>query len=381
MQLFIPKETEPGETRVPMLPATIKKLVEVGAEIRVEKGLGDSVGIADADYKATGAAVVADRAQALGEADMVLRLNKPPAEEVGFLKQGAIHVSLLDPFRQRTLVESLAAAGVSTIAMEMIPRTTLAQKMDALSSQANLAGYVAVLLGADRLDRIAPMMSTPAGTLKPSRFFVVGAGVAGLQAIATGKRLGAIVEAFDTRPVVEEQVKSLGGRFVKIDLGETGQTKDGYATALTDEQVKKQQAGMAKHCATADLVITTAQVFGKPAPRLITKEMVAGMRPGSVIVDLAAETGGNVEGTVPGEEVVVNGVKIVGLRNLPGRVRMAASEMYSSNLGHLVTHFWDAESKSFKLKIEDEIMDGALIAHEGVVRSEMVKNAWGSANA
>jgi NAD(P) transhydrogenase subunit alpha len=208
---------------------------------------------------------------------------------------------------------------------------------------------------------------------------VIGAGVAGLQAIATGKRLGAIVEAFDTRPVVEEQVKSLGGRFVKIDLGETGQTKDGYAKALTDEQIKKQQAGMAKHCATADLVITTAQVFGRPAPRIVTKEMVAGMRPGSVIVDLAAETGGNVEGTVPGEEVVVNGVKIVGLRNLPGRVAMAASEMYSSNLGHLVTHFWDAESKEFKLNLEDEIMDGALIAHEGVVRSEMVKSAWESA--
>lgn len=379
MQLFIPKELEPGETRVPILPATVKKLVDAGAEIRVEKGLGDAVGITDADYKAAGADVVAERAKALGEADMVLRLNKPPADEISQMKKGAIHVSQLDPFRQKELVEQMTAAGLSVIAMEMIPRTTLAQKMDSLSSQANLAGYVAVLMGADRLDRIAPMMSTPAGTLKPSRIFVIGAGVAGLQAIATAKRLGAIVEAFDTRPVVEEQVRSLGGRFVKIDLGETGQTKDGYATALTEEQVKKQQAGMAKHCASADLVITTAQVFGKPAPRIITKEMVAGMRPGSVIVDLAADTGGNVDGTVPGEEVVVNGVKIVGIRNLPGRVPMAASEMYSSNLGHLVSHFWDAEAKAFKLNLEDEIMDGALIAHEGVLRSEMVKSAWESA--
>jgi NAD(P) transhydrogenase subunit alpha len=203
--------------------------------------------------------------------------------------------------------------------------------------------------------------------------------VAGLQAIATAKRMGAIVEAFDTRPVVEEQVKSLGGRFVKIDLGETGQTKDGYAKALTEEQVKLQQAGMAKHCATADILITTAQVFGRDAPRIITKEMVAGMKPGSVIVDLAAETGGNVEGTVPGEEVVVNGVKIIGLANMPGRVAMHASEMYSSNLGHLLTHFWDKEGKTFNLDLEDEIIDGCLITKDGDVRSEMVKKAWESA--
>ncbi|MBA7534664.1 NAD(P) transhydrogenase subunit alpha part 1 [subsurface metagenome] len=258
--------------------------------------------------------------------------------------------------------------------MELIPRTTLAQKMDALSSQASLAGYVAVILAAERLDKIFPMMMTPSGTIAPTKVFIIGAGVAGLQAIATAKRLGARVEAFDTRPAVEEQVQSLGGKFIKIDLGETGQTKDGYAKALSDEQLAKQRDVMARHCAQSDVVITTAQVFGKKAPIIITKDMVEGMKSGSLIIDLAVETGGNVEGSKLGEEVENNGVRIIGLENLPGRVPIHATQMYSSNLAGLIGAFWEDESKSFKLDLEDEIIKGCLVTHQGEIFSEMMKN-------
>ena len=379
MIVFIPLETAANETRVAFMPAAVKKLTEAGAEVRVETGLGSRIGVSDAEYEAAGAAIAEDRMDALGRADLVLRLGKPPRNEIEALKPGTLHISHLDPFRERELVELLARAGVEAIAMEMIPRSTIAQKMDALSSQANLAGYAAVLVGATRLPKVLPMMSTPAGTLKPSRVFVIGAGVAGLQAIATAKRLGAIVEAFDTRPAVEEQVKSLGGRFVKVDLGETGQTKDGYAKALSEDQLRKQREVMAKHCAGADLVITTAQVFGRKAPVIVTADMVAGMKPGSVIVDLAVDSGGNVEGAVLNEEVLVHGVTIVGFANLPGRVATHASEMYSNNVSNLLHHFWDPESKAFVPNLDDEIIQGCLITHNGAVRNEMVKSAWASA--
>jgi NAD(P) transhydrogenase subunit alpha len=259
--------------------------------------------------------------------------------------------------------------------MEMIPRTTLAQKMDALSSQANLAGYVAVLMAANALHQVLPMMMTPSGTLRPAKVFIIGCGVAGLQAIATAKRLGARVEAFDTRPVVEEQVHSLGAKFVKIDLGETGQTSGGYAKELTEEQKEKQRIGMTKVISESDIVITTAQVFGRQAPRLMTLDMVKAMKPGSIIVDMAVETGGNVEGSVSGENVDVDGVTIIGAKNLPGRVALHASQMYSANLTNLITHFWDKEEKVFKLNTEDEIMDGCLITKGGELRSEMLKKA------
>jgi NAD(P) transhydrogenase subunit alpha len=257
--------------------------------------------------------------------------------------------------------------------MEMIPRSTIAQKMDALSSQANLAGYVTVILAAERLNKILPMMMTPSGTITPSRVFVIGAGVAGLQAIATAKRLGARVEAFDTRPVVEEQVQSLGAKFIKIDLGETGQTKDGYAKALTPEQIEKQRQGMAKVCANSDIVITTAQLFGRKAPVIITKDMVAQMKPGSVIVDMAVESGGNVEGSKIDEEVKVNGVLIIGLGNLPGRVAVHASQMYSSNLTNLIESYWDGEKKTFNLNLEDETIQGCLITHHGEIVNAAIK--------
>lgn len=370
MRLFIPLEVRP-ETRTALTPEFVQKLIAIGADVSVETGAGLLAEHADDAYAEAGATVLADRRQGLAEADIVLRVRKPQIEEVPLLKRGALHVSFLDPFKETELVEALAAQGVSAVSMELMPRTTLAQKMDALSSQANLAGYVAVIHAAQRLSRIFPMMMTPAGTISPARVFVIGVGVAGLQAIATAKRLGARVEAFDTRPVVEEQVKSLGARFVKIDLGDTGQTAQGYAQELTPEQIRKQQEGMAKVCAQADVVITTAKLFGRPAPKIVTAEMVAGMKRGSIVVDLAAESGGNVEGTRLGEEVVTeNGVRLIGHGTLEGQVPTHASQVYASNLVSFLEHFWDQEAKTFAWRLEDEILKGCLITHEGEIVHE-----------
>lgn len=374
MIIAVMKETHPGETRVPMVPATVDRLVKLRAEVVVESGVGLSCRFADEAYRAVGATVSNDREKMLREADVVLRLRKPPLAEISSMRRGAIHISYLDPFNEPVLVDALVAAGISGISLEMIPRTTLAQKMDVLSSQANLAGYVSVLLATAHLDKILPMMTTPAGTIKPAKVFVIGVGVAGLQAIATARRLGARVEAFDTRPVVEEQVKSLGAKFVKVDLGQTGQTKDGYATQLTPEQMELQKQGMAKACAQADIVITTAQLFGRPAPRIVDRAMIAQMQPGSVIVDMAVETGGNVEGSELDRVVEIEGVKVVGLGNLPGRVALTASQMYSSNLGNFVAHFWDQETRSFRLNLDDDIVKGALVTHDGALFSEMYKS-------
>ncbi|HYE65071.1 MAG TPA: Re/Si-specific NAD(P)(+) transhydrogenase subunit alpha [Pyrinomonadaceae bacterium] len=374
MQVFIPREDARVESRVPVVPATAGRLVRLGAQVLVESALGASIGHTDEEYSASGALVSADRNGSLSAADIVLRLRKPPLEELRLMKPGSIHVSYLDPFNEPDLIQEAAASGISAISMEMIPRTTVAQKMDALSSQANLAGYVAVILAAERLDRIFPMMMTPAGTISPARVFIIGAGVAGLQAIATAKRLGARVEAFDTRPVVEEQVRSLGAKFIKIDLGETGQTEQGYAKALGEEQLQRQREAMARHCAQADVVITTAQVFGKRAPLIITAEMLKGMKPGSIIVDLAVETGGNVEGSKLDEEVFVGGVRVIGLSNLPGRVAVHASQMYSNNLGNLIEHFWDKEAKRLRLDPEDEILKACLITYDQRIQHEIIRN-------
>ena len=358
-----------------MIPDIVAKLAKKGVELTIESGLGTSCGFTDDDYTAAGATIVTDRDKFLAESDMVLRLRMPPKEEIGKLKKGAIHVSYLDPFNEHEIVDEFVSCGISTIAMEMIPRTTLAQKMDALSSQANIAGYEAVLVAASKLGQVLPMMMTPAGTLKPARVFIIGVGVAGLQAIATAKRLGARVDAFDTRPVVEEQVASLGAKFVKIDLGEMGQTKDGYAVELTPEQMEKQKEAMAKVVARSDIVITTAQLFGRKAPVIVTEEMVKSMHPGSVIVDMAAETGGNVEGSKPGEDVDIDGVTVIGAKNMAALSKVHASQMYSANLASLLEHFWDEEAKEFKLNTEDEIMDGCLIIHNGEIRSEMINKA------
>lgn len=374
MRIAIPKELISTERRVPVIPLNVEQLVKRGAQIEIETGVGTPSGYIDDEYTSAGATINRDRKALLSSADLILRLNKPPIEEIGLLKRGSIHISYLNPFNEKGIIDKFMERGISAISMELIPRVTRAQKMDALSSQANLAGYAAVIVAAERLGKVLPMMITPAGTITPSRVFVVGVGVAGLQAIATAKRLGARVEAFDTRPVVEEQVRSLGAKFVKIDLGETGQTKDGYAKELTVEQLDMQRREMARHCAMADIVITTAQVFGRKAPLIITKEMVAGMKRGSVVVDLAAESGGNVECTVPGEEVEVNGVKIIGLVNLPAYVASHTSQMYSNNLTNLITEYWDDESRAFRLSLDDEIIRGCLVTHENRIFSETLKN-------
>ncbi len=373
MQIGVPLENLSSEKRTALIPASVDRLIKKGAQITVEKSLGCGIQLTDADYTKAGAQL-ADHKQVLSTSDIVLRIRKPNLQEISLLKKGSIHISFLDPFNEKELIKAFADQGVSAISMEMIPRSTIAQKMDALSSQANLAGYAAVILAAERSNKIFPMMMTPAGTITPARVFVIGAGVAGLQAIATAKRLGARVEAFDTRPVVKEQVQSLGAKFVEVDLGETGQTKDGYAKALTPEQLEKQRQAMAKVCSQSDVVITTAQLFGRKAPIVITKEMVSQMKSGSIIVDMAVESGGNVEGSQLDKEVEVNGVRILGLANLPGRIAVHASQMYSSNLVNLLEHYWDKETKTFVLNPADEILKGCLITHQGQIVNETVKN-------
>jgi H+-translocating NAD(P) transhydrogenase subunit alpha len=374
--IAIPKEQQPGEKRAPLSPAVVKKLVRLGATVQLETGAGTNCGYADQDFVDAGGEISSDRASLLQNADIVLRIQKPTLEEIDQLKSGSIHISFLDPFNEQSLINAFQGKNITAISMEMIPRTTRSQKMDALSSQANLAGYVMVILAAERLNRILPMMMTPAGTLKPARVFVIGAGVAGLQAIATAKRLGAKVTAFDTRSVVAEQVESLGGKFLHIDLGETGQTKDGYAKQLTPEQMEKQKQGQKAEIAESDIVITTAQVFGRKPPVLVTKDMIAGMKPGSVVVDMAAESGGNVEGSMPGQDVEVNGVTLIGSGNWPSHVCADATEMYASNLFNLIAEFWDEENKHFNLNFEDDILQGAVITHQGKVVNEVISKHY-----
>jgi H+-translocating NAD(P) transhydrogenase subunit alpha len=377
MIVGVPREVHPRESRVALLPEHAAKLAHAGADMVVESGIGRSLGIPDEAYGKAGAVVTVDRKSLLKDADLVLSIRGPSREEVSSLKHEAICINLMDPFREKEVVEILRDQGVSAISLEMIPRITRAQKMDVLSSQANLAGYAAVIVAAERLAKIFPMMMTAAGTISPARVFIVGAGVAGLQAIATAKRLGARVEAFDTRPEVEEQVKSLGARFVKIDLGETGRTQGGYAKALSVEQLAMQRTAMAGVCAASDVVITTAQVFGRQAPLIITEEMVRGMSKGSVIVDGAVESGGNVAGSRPDEEVDVDGVLIIGLENLPGLVAVHASQMFSANMFNLVIEYWDPEQRWFRMNFDDEIIKGCLITHQGKIVNETIARAMG----
>lgn len=368
MICYVAVETAAGEARAAITPATAQALGKLGLAVRTLSGVGRASDYADADYGAAGVSFVEDHARGLADADLVLRVRKPSLDDVTRMKRGAISLSFLDPFNEPALIAALAAAGVSAVSLEMIPRTTLAQKMDALSSQASLAGYAAVLQAAARLRMALPMMMTPAGTLMPARVFVIGAGVAGLQAIATAKRLGARVEAFDTRPVVEEQVKSLGAKFVKIDLGTTGQSAGGYAQVLTPEQIAKQQAGMAKVCAQSDVVIATAKVFGRRAPRLITAGMLAGMKAGSVVVDLAVESGGNVEGSRPDEAVVTpQGVTLLGPTCIESTVAHHATQVLAANFAAWIAHFWDEKQKTLRLDPGDEILKGCLITHGGAV--------------
>jgi NAD(P) transhydrogenase subunit alpha len=373
MRMFIVKSADPQETRVPIVPFDAGRMAKLGAQVEIQAGVGAAIGIADGEYERAGATVASDRRTALSTAQMVLRMDVPESEDIERLAEGCVHVSYLDPFNNPEVIRRLAARKVSAISLEMIPRTTIAQKMDVLSSQANLAGYVAVILAAERQKKIFPMMTTPAGTISPARVFVIGAGVAGLQSIATAKRLGARVDAFDVRPDAQDQVRSLGAKPLVVDLGETGQTKDGYAKQLTAEQLDKQREAMARMCAQSDVVITTARVFGRKSPVIVTNAMLDGMKPGSVVVDLAVETGGNVEASKLGEEIERNGVLIVGVPELQRRVPVHASQMFSSNLANFVEHFWDKEGKRFKLVPEDEILRGCLITHQGQVVHPSIK--------
>lgn len=364
----------PHEQRVPMIPEDVSTLIKQGASVTFESGLGRSCHYEDKDYQ--GAVSVSSREELLSTADVIVRIRKPHIQETALLKAGCLHISYLDPFNNRELVEALAARGVSAVSVEMIPRTAIAQKMDVLSSQASLAGYAAVVTAAERMRKVFPMMITPAGTIAPARVFVIGAGVAGLQAIATARRLGAVVEAFDTRPAVAEQILSLGARFVKIDLGETGQTASGYAKELTPEQMEKQRQAMTRHCAASDVVIATAQVFGRRAPLLVTGDMIRAMRPGSVAVDLAVESGGNVEGSRMDEEVDRYGVRIIGIANMPGKVAIHASQVLSRNFLNLLQHFLNEKTSAVSLSLEDDITRSCLITHQGEIINEMVRNAW-----
>ena len=373
MQIFFPKEKE-SENRVSILPETVKKLVELGISVEVEASLGKTIQISDDLYTSSGASISNDRNSSLSLSDVTCRINKPEKEEISFLKKNSIHISFLDPFNEIELVNEFANSNISAISMELVPRITRAQKMDALSSQANLGGYAAVIEASRCLGKSFPMMMTAAGTISPSKIFVIGVGVAGLQAIATAKRLGARVEAFDTRPVVEEQVRSLGARFVQIDIGETEETEQGYAKELSKEQIRMQQEGMKKICSQSDVVITTAQVFGRPAPRIVTKEMIEAMNPGSVIVDMAVSTGGNVEGSLADETVIQNGVTVLGLSNLPGEVAFDASLVYGNNLFNLIEEYWDSENKKFDFDVNDEILSGCVVTHEGEIVNNTVKD-------
>ena len=372
MQIFFPKEDD-QEIRTTILPEVAKKLVDLGLDVFIEEGFGSSIFIDDKLYSETGAVITSSREKALNSADIDCRINKPPSEELSLLKKNSIHISFLDPFNERELVKDFAKHEISAISMELVPRITRAHKMDALSSQANLAGYSAVVEASRTINKSFPMMMTAAGTISPSRVFVIGVGVAGLQAIATAKRLGARVEAFDTRPVVEEQVKSLGAKFVKIDIGETEETDQGYAKELTNEQIKMQQEGMKKICSQSDVVITTAQVFGRPAPRIVTSEMVQAMQPGSVVVDMAVSTGGNVEGSIVDEYVFENGVTIIGMSNLPGEVAKDASQVYGANLFNMIEEYWDIENKILNFDLSDDILKGCVVTHEGQIVNELVK--------
>jgi len=366
--IFIPRESDPGEPRVAGTPDTVKKVVGLGFAVTVEKGAGAASGFADGEYEKAGARIGAPTDAAT--ADIVLRVRRPNAAELKRCKRGAAVIAMMDPYGNEAAVAAMAGAGITAFAMELMPRITRAQVMDVLSSQANLAGYRAVIDAAAEYGRAMPMMMTAAGTVPAAKVFVMGAGVAGLQAIATARRLGAIVTATDVRPAAKEQVASLGAKFVAVEDEEfkAAETAGGYAKEMSREYQARQAALVADHIARQDIVVTTALIPGRPAPRLISKEMVASMKPGSIIVDLAVERGGNVEGAVAGQVVVTaNDVKIVGHLNVPGRIAASASALYARNLLAFLETMIDKPAKTLKIDFEDELVKATALTHEGRV--------------
>ena len=366
MRIAVAREVDPAEPRVAATPDTVKKLAALGAEVTVQAGAGVKSGVLDTDYTAAGATVSAN---AIDGADIVIKVRRPGEAEVAGYKKGALVIAIMDPFGNEAALGTLAKAGVTAFAMELMPRITRAQAMDVLSSQANLAGYRAVIDGAADYGRALPMMMTAAGTVPATKVFVMGAGVAGLQAIATARRLGAIVTATDVRPAAKEQVESLGAKFVAVEDEEFKQaeTAAGYAKEMSKEYQEKQAALVAEHIKKQDIVITTALIPGRPAPRLISAAMVQSMRPGSVIVDLAVERGGNVEGVKPDQVTNINGVKIVGYRNVPGRLAASASTLYARNLLNFVELLVDKKTKALAVNWDDEIVKATALTRDGAV--------------
>jgi H+-translocating NAD(P) transhydrogenase subunit alpha len=364
MRIAVLRESAPHEHRVSLVPPSAKRLVAAGHAVAVETGAGEGASFPDADFVSVGATIAGSRAALLGDCDVVLGVQRPPAGDLAQLRPGAAVVALIQPAAAGEFLAAAAARGVSVLAMELVPRTTKAQSMDVLSSQATVAGYQAVLLGASHCARLLPMLTTAAGTIPPGKAFVLGAGVAGLQAIATARRLGAVVSAFDVRAVVKEQVQSLGASFV--EAGEVAaEATGGYARELGQDQQARVLAAIGAHLPAMDLVITTAAIPGKPAPRLITAAMVASMKPGSVIVDCAVETGGNCELSRPGETVVTRGVTVLGPLNLPSQIAQHASVMYSRNLQNLLEYL--VKDGALVISPEDPIAGPMLLAHGGVV--------------
>src|SRR5688500_18685458 len=366
MKIAIVREIAAGEPRVAAVPDTVKKLKALGADVAVEPGAGVRSGVPDADYEAAGAAISAD---AVKDADIVLKVRRPEAGELGKYKRGALAIAIMDPYGNDGALKAMADAGVSAFAMELMPRITRAQVMDVLSSQANLAGYRAVIEAAEAFGRAFPMMMTAAGTVPAARVFVMGAGVAGLQAVATARRLGAVVSATDVRPAAKEQVASLGAKFIAVEDEEfkAAETAGGYAKEMSAEYRKKQAALVAEHLAKQAIVVTTALIPGRPAPKLVSRDMVASMADGSVIVDLAVERGGNVEGAVPGEVAKVGGVTIVGHLNMAGRIAASSSALLARNIFAFVEPMIDKDTKELSIKRDDEIVAATLLTADGAV--------------
>jgi NAD(P) transhydrogenase subunit alpha len=363
MIVGVPKETAPGERRVALVPEMIPPLTLVGLEVRVESGAGADAGFPDAAYQNQ---KVKLEAGVMSRADIILKVQPPTVAEVQSIKEGAILIGFLSPYTQQELIRALANRKITAFSMELMPRITRAQAMDSLSAMSTIAGYKAVLLAAGRLHKFFPLLMTAAGTMRPARVFVIGAGVAGLQAIGTARRLGAVVEAFDTRPVVKEQVESLGAKFVELPLEtKDAQEKTGYAKAQTEEFYQKQQELMKKSVVAADVVITTALIPGKPAPVLITKEMVHAMQPGSIIVDLAAEQGGNCALTQPGKEILENGIVLFGPVNLPSTVPYHASQMYARTVTNYLLHL--LKDGKINLDLNDELTRAPMVTHQGEI--------------
>lgn len=367
MIIGFPNNSNLHDQRTALIPAVAEKLIRLDLEVWASLGIGLSLHLPDILYKNSGVKIEPAIERLLSSSDIILRFDKPTDQEIQFLKKGSLYICFLNPLSERETLIKLGQQKINVISMALIPRTTKAQKMDALSSQASLAGYAAVIFAAQKSQKIFPMQMTAAGTISPVKVFVIGAGVAGLQAIATAKRLGARVEAFDTRPATAEQVQSLGANFLKIHLGETGQTQNGYAQELSDIQIQRQRDAMNRACAHAHIVITTAQVFGKKAPLLITRDMIAQMKPGSIIIDMAVDSGGNVEMSKANQEVTFNGIKIFGLSNLASSVAWDASAMYANNLYYLIEHCWNKEAKTLEIDPSDEILKSCLVAFNGKI--------------